>query len=387
MKHKSSVILFFILFISFGICDISTVRAQKSQIQIARNVLGKLQAAVASGKSKKDQLNIIGEGIKATESAEKDRRTKNWPETWSIKAYLSSYISLIDEDENNAERYFNIATEAVKTATELDKYQDNGKLIEASNFNLIIKKQEKGNKAYYSNEFINAYNLLRDVSDFFPKDTALAINTGIAAQIIRSYDNALFYLKRAKDNGAKNPVIFQSLATTYASKFEPEIAIKTLEEGIKLNPYNSFLTNDYINLLLDNEKYDKALEAIEQGLKVETKNKLLYFLYGYLQQLKSNNSTAELAYKRALGLDQNYFVALYQLGLAYVEMANESLSSKKEKYLQQFTANINRSESTLLQAHEINPNDKFTVQLLIDIYTRKNRLDKVQELKRKLQEF
>ncbi len=381
MKYKSPATLLFALSVSFN------VTAQKSQVQVARNVVGKLQVAIAGAKDKKQQLSIIGEGVKACESAEKDRRTRNWPETWSIKAYLSSYIALIDEDQVNADKYFDIARDAVATATKLDKYQDNSKLIEATNFNLIIKKQEQGNQAYFNNDFATAYPLLKEVSDFFPKDTTLAVNVGIAAQNIQSYDNSLFYLKRAKDNGIKNPVIFQTLSKIYTSKFEHELAIKTLEDGIKVNPYNVFLTNDYINLLLDNEKYSQASSAIESTLKVENKNKLLYFLYGYLQQLNSNNSTAELAYKRALMLDQNYFGALYQLGLAYINMANESLKSNKTDEKQKFSSYINRSEYTLIQAHEINPNDRATVQLLIDIYTRKNRLDKVQDLKRKLEEL
>ncbi|MDQ7949246.1 MAG: hypothetical protein REI93_10390, partial [Pedobacter sp.] len=76
--------------------------------------------------------------------------------------------------------------------------------------------------------------------------------------------------------------------------------------------------------------------------------------------------------------------ALYQLGIVYVNTANDALKSKNKV---KFSALINRAELTLLKAHEINLNDRSTIQLLIEIYTRKNRLDKVQELKRKLNEF
>jgi hypothetical protein len=99
---------------------------------------------------------------------------------------------------------------------------------------------------------------------------------------------------------------------------------------------------------------------------------------------ENNNSTAELAYKKALDLDQNYFDALYQLGVVYVNNANDALKAKNK---QKFTSFVNRAEMILLRAHEINLNDRNTIQLLIEIYTRKNRLDKVQELKRKLNEF
>ncbi|RZK00431.1 MAG: hypothetical protein EOO43_25200, partial [Flavobacterium sp.] len=333
----------------------------------------------------KKQLAVIGEGIKAVELAEKDKKTTNWPETWAIKAYLSSYISVIDENQTNADRYFGLATDALEKASKLDKYQANAELLKAATHNINIKKQTDGNSAYTNNDFSTAFELLKQVSDYFPNDTTLAVNTALCAQNIKSYDEALNYFKRAKEKGIRNPIVFQNMASIYASKFESELAIKTLQDGLKLNPHHAFLTNDYINLLLDAEKFDLALGAIESSIAVDKRSKLLYFLYGYLQQAQQkNNGTAELSYNKALNLDQNYFDALYQLGLIYIENANEALKKKEN---QKFNSFINRAEFTLLRAHEININDRNTIQLLTEIYTRKNQLDKVQELKRKLNEF
>jgi tetratricopeptide (TPR) repeat protein len=381
MKNRSFFLIATSVFISYQSFS------QTSQIKIAQNAVGKLQVAIASGMDKSKQMTVVGEGLKATESAQTDKKTKNWPETWAIRSYLSSYVALIDQDEANSEKYYATAVETLDSAKRLDKFQSNTALTDAANYNIILKKQEKGNKAYNNNEFKTAFTLLKEVSDFFPKDTVISINTALSAQNINDYNSALFYFKRAKDNGIKNPVVFQSMAGIYASKFEQEAAIRILEDGLKVNPYNIYLNNNYINLLLDNERYDQAKQVIEKSLTIESKNKLLYFLYGYLYQISSNNSTAELAYKKALALDQNYFDALYQLGLVYINNANDALKGDKEKRAQEFSALINRAEFVLLQAHEINPNDRPTVQLLIDIYTRKNRLDKAQELKRKLEEF
>ena len=358
--------------------------AQKSQVLLAQNSVGKLQVSIINKEDAKKQLAVIGEGIKAVELAEKDNKTKNWPETWAIKAYLSSYIAIID-NEANADKYYSLANEALQKAIALDKYQSNTSLIKAATYNVNIKKQIDGNKLYLQNDFTNAFNLLKQVSDYLPTDTTLAVNTGICAQNIQSYNEALDYFKRAKDNGVRNPIVYQNMANIYASKFESELALKTLEDGLKVNAYHPFLTTDYINLLLDNEKYDKAIKIIEGSIATEKRSKLLLFLYGYLQQSQfNNNGTAELAYKKALDIDQNYFDALYQLGLVYVNVANEALKAKDNK---KFTSNINRAEFILQRAHEINLNDRNTIQLLIEIYTRKNRLDKVQDLKRKLNEF
>ncbi|WP_029274372.1 tetratricopeptide repeat protein [Pedobacter borealis] len=381
MQNCLKISLTALIFISFNAV------AQKSQILIARNAVGKLQASIANKEDEKKQLSIITEGLKSIESAEKDNKTKNWSETWSIKSYLTSFASLIDTDPNNANKFYDSAVEAVAKAKSLDRYDDNGGLIKASNHNILIKKQEKGNEAFFNNDFKEAFADLKEVCDNFPADTTLALNTAICALNIQSYDESLTYFKRAKENGIRNPSVFQKMAQMYVVKSENETAIKTLEDGLVLNPFNRFLTNDYINLLLDTENYSKAQGLIENNLKVEKGNKLLYFLYGYLQQVGGNNATAILAYDKALSTDQNYFDALYQLSLAYINTANETLSKNDADKTEKYKGLINRAQFALQRANEINPNDKKTVQLLIDIYTKKGVTNKVQELNRKLQEL
>lgn len=361
--------------------------AQSSQVQIARNSLGKLQAAIRTNQDVKQQFTILGEGIKAIESASADRRTKKWPETWAIKAYFYSYLTLIDPDDQSSEDNYNKTLNLLDTAKMQNRYDENLELLNAATLNTIIKKQQKGNRAYTNNDFANAFTYLKEVSDYFPKDSTLAINAALSAQNIRAYDNALYYFKRAKDNGSTNPIIFQFLANLYSSKFDTEKAIRTLEDGLKVNPQNTYLINDYINLLLDNDQNDKALQSITAVLNYDKNNKILYFLYGYLQQVRDNNNVAQNAYRSAIKLDQNYFPALYQLALTYIDAANADLKLKTPDGIANFAAKVNESESILEHAHEINPNDAHTIQLLVEIYSRKNRLDKVQELKKVLEEL
>ncbi|PST83792.1 hypothetical protein C7T94_10530 [Pedobacter yulinensis] len=381
MKHNRYLFLILTLAAYFP------AAAQTTQLLVAKNAVGKLQAAISNKADEKTQLGILGEGIKASENASKDRKTRKYPETWAINAYLASYVAILDKDEANSDRHFKMAQAAIDSAKRLDRFQDNSGLIAASVHNIYIKRQDKGNTAFKENDFKAAFDELKAVSDFLPKDTALAVNAAIAAQNMKNYDEALVYFNRGIENGVKNPAVFQNMAYIYSAKFLPEDAIRILEKGISVNPFNTFLNNDYINLLLDNEKFEKATTVIDATLKVEKTSKLLYYLYGYLQQTtKNNNQTAQLAYNKAIDLDQNYFDALYQLGLAYINSANESIRGAT-KNLEQFNSLINRAQLSLMHAHEVNPNDRQTIQLLIEIYSRKNSLDKVQELKQKLQEL
>jgi tetratricopeptide (TPR) repeat protein len=372
MRQFFSLLLILIAFNGF---------AQKSQLQIARNSLGKLQASIRTNQDIKQQLTILGDGIKAVESASKDRRTRRWPETWAIKAYFYSYLAVIDTDDQRADDSYLKALNLLDTAKTLNKYDENGAILAAAKLNIIIKKQTKGNSAYQSNDFSNAFIYLKDVSDYFPGDSTLAVNAALSAQNIRNYDNALIYFKRAKENGITNPQIFQVLANLYSSKFETDKAIATLEDGLKVNPLNGYLINDYINLLVDNSQFDKAEQSISSVLNYDKNNKILYFLYGYLKQLKANNTEAEQAYREAIKLDQNYYPALYQLAIAYIDAANANLALKSADSVPNFVAKINQSEDLLEHAREINPNDAHTIQLLIEIYSRKKQLDKVEELK------
>ncbi|RZK56844.1 MAG: hypothetical protein EOO91_11295, partial [Pedobacter sp.] len=132
MKNKYLILLF--LLINFYAV------AQTSQVQIAQNSVGKLQVSIANKEDFKKQLTIIGEGMKALELAQVDKKTKNWPETWAIKAYLSSYVAIIDDNETNADKYYGLAVEAYEKAKTLDKYQSNNTLITAANHNINIKK-------------------------------------------------------------------------------------------------------------------------------------------------------------------------------------------------------------------------------------------------------
>ena len=359
--------------------------AQKSQLRIARNTIGKLQAAIVAKADVNSQINIVGEGLKATLSAQQDRKTKKYPETWAIGAYLNSYLALIDSKD--PDKYYQDALALIDTAKQLDRFHENEKLLNAALLNTFVIKQDKANRAFNSYDYATALGFLKELSDYFPQDSTLALNTAIASQNLRRYDQALVYYTRAVETGASNPVIYQHLAEIYSSKFDTENAIKVLETGQKRNPGNTFILNDLVNMLLDNERYDSAEKALEDAIRLEGQNKQLYYLYGYLKQLKKQHTQAETAYNTALAMDPNFFPALYQLGTVYIEMGNETLKSTKENRMQLYEEQINKSENILTHAFEIAPNDRQTIQLLIEINTRKQRYDRVDELKERLQEF
>ncbi len=110
-------------------------------------------------------------------------------------------------------------------------------------------------------------------------------------------------------------------------------------------------------------------------------------MYGYLKQLRNQHAQAETAYNTVLAMDPNFFPALYQLGMLHINMGNEVLKSNKEDRMKLYEEQLNKSENILTHAYEIDPNDRSTIQLLIEINSRKQNYEKVDELKERLLEF
>lgn len=363
--------------------SVTSLYAQKTQVQIARNAVGKLQESFVNPSLKAKSMGYINDGLKAIDLAKSNRKTGKWSETWAIKAYLHSCNALISASDEASDKQLNLALTSLDTAKLLDKDQLYSTLISATINNTMIRKLDKGNRAFEENDFLNAYQILKEVSDYSVKDTTLALNVAIAAQNIQQDKEGLRYLKRAKEYGMRNPAIFQQLSKVYSLKLEPEEALRVLKEGIDLNPSNAILNRDYINILLDNQKYTEALDALEAELMVNRTDEKLFFIYGLLNQLEKRIPDAESAFKRSIALSPYNFDAFYQLGLVYLDKAN--IQAKKSDI--GYKEAVNNAELAFNKAFTIKPNDKATITLLIALYKSQSDLERVRELQRRLREF
>ena len=376
MSKKTLMILLFL-------CVFTSLYAQKNQVQIARNAVGKLQVSFVDPALKAKSLGYITDGLKAIDLAKENKKTGKWAETWAIKAYLHSVNSLLSANGDAAEKQLNLALSALDTAKTLDKEQINSIIIKATINNTMIKRLDKGNTAFLDKDFLEAYETLKEVSDYNEVDTSLALNVAIAAQNIQQDGEALKYLKRAKTHGIRNPAVFQQLSKVYSLKMEPDQALMVLKEGIKLNPDNIVLKRDYINVLLDNGKYTDALDALEKELLVTRTDEKLFFIYGLLNQLENRFPDAEAAFKRSIALNSYNFDAFYQLGLVYLDKANLQAKNTGVGYKDA----IANAELAFNKAFTIKPNDKATISLLIQIYKSQSDLERARELQRRLREF
>jgi tetratricopeptide (TPR) repeat protein len=105
----------------------------------------------------------------------------------------------------------------------------------------------------------------------------------------------------------------------------------------------------------------------------------------------------ENAYQRALEIDPEYFDAAYNLGALYVnaaavliEEANKLPLDKEKEYnklIEKANDYLSKSLPNLERALVLQPNDFNTMVSLKEIYTRLNKLEKLQEINQRIEEY
>lgn len=131
------------------------------------------------------------------------------------------------------------------------------------------------------------------------------------------FEEALPYFEKAIDAKLEINTLFEYGFTAYQAGYY-QTAIQKFTELKELDPeYHSmylYLARSYEHL----EELDKALKAVEDGIRADEFNKELYFYGGKLSLKKGNEQAAEKYFKEAIALDPGYLEATITLLKLYM---------------------------------------------------------------------
>lgn len=363
------------LILLFLISSITT-NAQNINIKSARNTVAELEKSVLKKESPANQIKLIKAGLKSIENAKLNRKVALNSEPYALSAFLQSYYAHLD-DGDLGEQLLEKAELALDTAIKYDKEEMNTKYIEATKFNIQQKKVKLANAAFKEKNYESSLILFKDLSANKPTDTLFALNGAVSAIFLQRNTDAYNLMKRAADNHVLNISVYQFLGQWYEARFEIDSSIHILEQGLKLNPGNLTLNNQYINVLLNNKRYAKASEALKIALDFNPYIDRLQYLDGYVHQQRGNFKEATAAYLKAIRQNNYFFDAYYQLGLLKID----------EFKLKNDNKILIEAEDNITRAYNLKPNDKNVINLLIEINTFYKRWNTVSELKRRLIEL
>lgn len=376
------------LFLTLGIGLVTIVNAQKANVVSAYNYM-------------KDQK--WEKAFEYIEKATTNEKTALEAKTWF---YRSNIISGAIQSQNQeviaqlGPDPINELARSYKKTLELDDKdnytKDLNRIIPAAknlalNTGVNMFNEKKYDEAY---ELFKASATFSDILDQY--DTLAYFNAALAADKSGKPDEAIAMYQKCADVGYNGAQIYGLMAEIHEKQKNEKALLATVAEGRKKYPNNQSLILKELNYYLSNKKYDLAKTNLNAAIENDPKNELLYFALGTVYENLKEDDKALKAYEKAIELKPDYFDAYYNLG-AYifnrgVEYNNEGneLDFRKDK------AKIDELEKKsdkafeeaipyLEKAHEIDPEDKLTMQTLSNLYVRMGNNEKFKEMKAKME--
>ncbi len=95
----------------------------------------------------------------------------------------------------------------------------------------------------------------------------------------------------------------------YANANQFDKAIEFYDQCIQANLQNTPAYIDKAGILVEQKKYDAALQTVTLGQKIDLRNPDLFYLEGQCLEAKNDKQGAIQAYKNALAIDKNFSIA------------------------------------------------------------------------------
>jgi tetratricopeptide (TPR) repeat protein len=329
--------------------------------------------------------------------------------------YLSIHMSDDPEYKDLIDNPLLIAYESYIKAKEYDDRQRYYTDI-ISNI-LVISEQlyNEGVMSYNDDDFMSAlkaFQLSAEASELLGAiDTTAVYNIALTAEIAGEYGVAKETYNKLISMEHDIPDVYTALGRVHMAEGDTATALDFIVSGREKYPEDFNLLINEINIYLLSDNVEKAVDQLELAVEKDDTNPTIFFAVGVAyDQLRTEQPEksdeffvkAENAYNRALELNPTFFDANYNLGALYVNEAavlieeankipfpypNKEEEKRYEHLIEKATDYLNKSMPKLEQALEIQPNDFNTMVSLKEIYTRLNKLDKLQEIDRRIKEY
>lgn len=321
--------------------------------------------------------------------------------------YLSIHMSENPEYKALDDKALDVALESYIKAQEYDKKQEYYTDILTNLFVISEQYYNLGVSSYNTKDYkaaMNAFKQSLDVTiEMGSLDTMAMYNVGLTAEMAGENAEAKKYYSDLLEMKFKNPEIYGSMGRIYMAEGDTATALTYIKHGREIFPDEFNLLISEINVYLLTGDVEKAVENLELAVQKDNTNPTIFFAVGVAyDQLKGKHpeaadeyfSKSESAYLRAIELDSEYFDPIYNLGALYVnaavvfiEEANKLPLSEETKYnmlIEKANHNLSASLPHLEKALELQPNDFNTMVSLKEIYTRLNKMEKLQEINQKI---
>lgn len=161
-------------------------------------------------------------------------------------------------------------------------------------------------------------------------------NLALALLYANQPDEASSLLTALHNEQPANADILEYLGAACEMQQKMPQALDAYRAAVAADPANPDRMLDYTRLLMDNDRYDEAIQAIQSGMGKTDATTPLQVRLGAIEMVKGNYDTARAAFQTALAADPDLDVAYVGLAETYARQANDQqairvLAAAREK--------------------------------------------------------
>ncbi len=357
---------------------------------------------------------ILNEAMQHIDAASQDPSTSGDPATWMLKTQIYTQLALTDNPEYKdlVDDPIKIADEAAMKALELEpsslqqiQIQQMILVLSELTYNAGVEAFNEDNFNVASRNFLRSFELTESQGTM---DTTTLYNAGLAAELGRNYAEAKKIYSRLIDMQYSQPYLFSSMSNISMAEGDTVTALKHVLKGREAFPDDLNIMFNEANIYIFTGQSEQAKNILSLAIDKDPENPSLHFALAanfdrmaqdtmyVAADRKSFFNEAEKYYKQAIALDEDYFDAIYNIGVLYFnegvrlyEIADLNLRKTQNfnAYTEDekvFNAQWLKSQPYFEKARKmINKDDPYFETVIISLmqmYMRTNQLDKYKEV-------
>jgi tetratricopeptide (TPR) repeat protein len=352
--------------------------------------------------------------LTAIEGATTNPETSGDPATFLLKAQIQT--KMFGADQGNTMETVELGTEAISTFNKAfdmagkNKTSAVGKAVFADElpgipdnlrpYSLLTLKNLSFDKAlerYNEEDLEMSYEFFNLAGEIDKTDSTIHYNAGFLANDLGRFEDAkkhFGYLFDLPSYNKTNAYYFMVQILSTEEK-NPEAAFALVTKARSEYPDDKVLAEYEIQLLLQLNKMEEAMNQIKDALANDPNNPGLLLRSGYLKEQAGDINGAMVDYKKSVEVDPNFFEGNYYTGALMLEQSREILSElnslsddeweKRSKSMgEKADALYKDSVPFFTKALSIKPDNTDIMIVLYQVYTRLKETAKVDEMNKKI---
>jgi tetratricopeptide (TPR) repeat protein len=311
--------------------------------------------AVKEAKSIASETNPnFGKAEQLIDAALKDAETKDDAATWDVAGFIQKRINE-KQMENaylrkpydtlkvfssvlNMYKYYLKCDELAQIPDEKGKIKNRYRKSNAAT--LLVERPNliNGGIHYFNQDknedalsFFAMYveassNPMFEKENLLQTDTLLsqvAYYAALAAAKLENYPAVLKYAPYAENDKEVGKYAMEFISTAYKTEGDTIKWVTSLKNGIQKYPDHAFFYGHLIDYYSNTNKYDEAMKFADEMLQKDPNNTFYLYVKGYLHHNMKDYDNAIEYYKKTIAADPNYAEAYSNLGLVYVQKAQD----------------------------------------------------------------